>query len=179
MVRKGKIVHCPRLFPPPEIRLRFALALVRDPGIKMEKFVFDVFQYASKLAVLEVVREQTFSPLKNAAGAADCTAATCRADLYALNRMYLKEVGVRFQDAEGKDLDLKQMNESHAVEINPLLCYAGEVSSLVDCVAPFLHSHEVFIFPSPLQDLEDLRSHVQKQTSNQLVIKSFPVRITK
>ena len=46
-------------------------------GIKLEKFVFDVFEFADSLAVLEMLRGDIFSPLKNKSGAN--SAETCRA----------------------------------------------------------------------------------------------------
>lgn len=93
----------------------------------MEKFVFDVFQFASKLAVLEVAREQSFSPLKNASGAPSCTAETCRADLYNLHRHFLAAAGASFTNSNGDVLPLEKMGEAEAVEIHPLASYAGEV----------------------------------------------------
>lgn len=82
-------------------------------GIKMELFVFDVFPFASKVAVLEVERSREFSPLKNAPGAAQFTPETARADLLALHRRYIEASG-------------GTLLPGVEVEISPLVSYAGE-----------------------------------------------------
>ena len=63
-------------------------------------FVFDVFQYANKLAVLYVDRTLEFSPLKNATGAADGTPETSRADLMAVCRRMLEHAGAKVRQRE-------------------------------------------------------------------------------
>lgn len=47
-------------------------------GIKFEMFVFDAIEYALKPVVVETLREEEFSPVKNAEG--DDSPATCRDD---------------------------------------------------------------------------------------------------
>jgi len=115
-------------------------------GIKMEKFVFDVFQFARDLAVWEVLREDEFSPLKNADGAAKDTPTTSREHLYSLHQRYVRKAGGKFISQDGEIVpDISSSNQSQSAdeavngqashrtldeavvcEISPLLSYAGE-----------------------------------------------------
>lgn len=85
----------------------------RPNGIKIEKFVFDVFPFAQKFVALEVQRSEEFSPLKNADGVGKECASTARADTYRLHRRYIEAAGGRVVDGD-------------ECEISPLLSYAGE-----------------------------------------------------
>jgi len=87
-------------------------------GYKLEQFIFDVFEYADKLVAVEIVRDDEFSPLKNAAGAGRDCPETCRRDLYNLHKRYIIQAGGQFSSSdEAKDSD---------VEISPFVSYAGE-----------------------------------------------------
>ncbi|XP_047739080.1 UDP-N-acetylhexosamine pyrophosphorylase [Hyalella azteca] len=129
-------------------------------GIKMEKFVFDVFQFSSTLAVWEVIREDEFAPLKNGDGAEKDTPSTCRHSLYSLHQRYLLHAGGQLVDSQGELLplipsparapkcsengcpetnnnsDQKELNWDEnpvVVEISPLVSYGGEgLKSLVE-----------------------------------------------
>jgi UDP-N-acetylglucosamine/UDP-N-acetylgalactosamine diphosphorylase len=94
-------------------------------GIKMEKFVFDVFQFAKNFFVYEVKRDVEFSPLKNASG--QDSPVTCRRDLFNLHRKWLEANGAKISIDQGiKD-------EDSAVEVSTLLAYYPEsLKSLVD-----------------------------------------------
>ncbi|KAK2551775.1 UDP-N-acetylhexosamine pyrophosphorylase [Acropora cervicornis] len=87
-------------------------------GIKLEKFVFDVFEFTQQFAVLEVAREEEFSPLKNAPGSTSDNSDTAKRDLFNLHYNYIIKAGGNFVDSD----------ESTPVvcEISPLLSYAGE-----------------------------------------------------
>lgn len=112
-------------------------------GIKMEKFVFDVFQFATdrNFAVWEVIREDEFSPLKNADGAAKDTPTTCRQDLCALHLRYAISAGANFVHADGTPyttfkgkqpsnngdcVSTNGLEDIPVCEISPLVSYAGE-----------------------------------------------------
>lgn len=81
-------------------------------GIKIEKFVFDVFEFAENFVTFEVPRDEEFSALKNADSAGKDCASTSRNDIYNLHRKYIEKAGGTVEGVE--------------VEISPLLSYAGE-----------------------------------------------------
>lgn len=91
-------------------------------GMKLEKFVFDVFPFSSKFGVFEGDRSEEFSPLKNGPDSAKCSPLHCKSDLLRLHRLYLEEAGAKFYDENGSAIG----NESSQYEISPLLSYAGE-----------------------------------------------------
>ncbi|XP_035826564.1 UDP-N-acetylhexosamine pyrophosphorylase [Aplysia californica] len=112
-------------------------------GIKMEKFVFDVFYFAQNFGVWEVLREEEFSPLKNADGSANSTPTTCRHALMSQHHRFVLAAGGTFIHKDGTPYtDIQRNNnneESHAngqqsqdeedtiqCEISPLVSYSGE-----------------------------------------------------
>ncbi|VVC42036.1 Nucleotide-diphospho-sugar transferases,UDPGP family [Cinara cedri] len=84
-------------------------------GIKMEKFIFDVFEFCNRLAVWEVERDEEFSALKNAEvlGGQD-NPKTARLDVFSLHRKFVEKAGGKF------------VRDNIECEISPLLSYAGE-----------------------------------------------------
>ncbi|KAL1739156.1 nucleotide-diphospho-sugar transferase, partial [Schizophyllum fasciatum] len=82
-------------------------------GMKLEMFVFDVFPYTKNFAVLEVARNEEFSPLKNAPGTGSDDPETSRRDLLAQHKRFLEGAGAFVKDGV-------------EIELSPLVSYAGE-----------------------------------------------------
>lgn len=81
-------------------------------GIKIEKFVFDVFEFAQKFVAMEVPRDEEFSALKNSDSAGKDCASTAKHDLFRLHKRYIESSGGIVHGDE--------------CEISPFLTYAGE-----------------------------------------------------
>jgi UDP-N-acetylglucosamine/UDP-N-acetylgalactosamine diphosphorylase len=82
-------------------------------GMKLELFVFDVFPFTKRFAVLEVSRPEEFSPLKNAPGTGSDDPETSRSDLLSQHKRWLLAAGAKFE-------------EGVEVEVSPLVSYTGE-----------------------------------------------------
>jgi UDP-N-acetylglucosamine/UDP-N-acetylgalactosamine diphosphorylase len=112
-------------------------------GIKMEKFVFDVFRFAKNFVVWECLRDEEFAPLKNAEGASDFTPTHCRNSLLALHQKWLRIAGAKLINEAGEEArqmgspagednnnapDNNNEEKKYVVmcEISPLVSYAGE-----------------------------------------------------
>lgn len=90
-----------------------AVKPAKPNGMKLEMFVFDVFPFTERFSVLEVVREEEFSPLKNAPGTGSDDPETSRRDLLAQHKRFLEKAGASVKDGV-------------EIELSPLVSYAGE-----------------------------------------------------
>lgn len=81
-------------------------------GIKIEKFVFDVFQFSDHFVTWEVPRHTEFSALKNSDDVGRDCPSTSKKDLFSLHKKYIEAAGGTVT--------------GDVVEISPLLSYDGE-----------------------------------------------------
>ena len=98
-------------------------------GVKLEKFVFDIFQFADpeKFVVFEGKREEEFAPLKNAEGE-EGTPASCRAAVSALHARWLIKAGAELIGPDGEQVGEAgdKIKNVAVVEVSPKVSYAGE-----------------------------------------------------
>jgi UDP-N-acetylglucosamine/UDP-N-acetylgalactosamine diphosphorylase len=108
---------------------------------KYETFIFDALRDSERTVILEVRREEEFSPLKNKTGAD--SEESCRRDLSALHAAWLAEAEIHVpRDREGRP--------AHPVEISPL--YALDAEEL-QAKAPADLNVEGPLYLGPEQDV--------------------------
>jgi UDP-N-acetylglucosamine/UDP-N-acetylgalactosamine diphosphorylase len=108
--------------------LAAALGGAPHNGVKLESFIFDVFPAAERLVALEILREEEFSPVKNAPGAAEDSPDTARALVSALHRRWLAAAGAEFEPASAPAAAATAAAAAAGglVEVSPLLSLGGE-----------------------------------------------------
>jgi UDP-N-acetylglucosamine/UDP-N-acetylgalactosamine diphosphorylase len=90
-------------------------------GMKLETFIFDVFEFSERMAVLEVERRHEFAPVKNAEG--KDSPATAREYLSNLAKEYVTAAGAKVAE----ESDAKKDASAVAIcEVSPLTSYGGE-----------------------------------------------------
>ncbi|KAF1762868.1 hypothetical protein GCK72_011131 [Caenorhabditis remanei] len=62
-------------------------------GIKLEQFIFDVFELSERFFIWEVARNEEFSPLKNHQSVGTDCLSTCQRDLSNVNKIWLERAG--------------------------------------------------------------------------------------
>ncbi|KAG7355237.1 UDP-N-acetylglucosamine pyrophosphorylase [Nitzschia inconspicua] len=85
-------------------------------GIKLESFIFDIFPFAERMAILDTERDEEFSPVKNAPGSDTDSPDTAR--------QHLSQQAQKWVIAAGGTLTGNR--DSGICEISPLTSYGGE-----------------------------------------------------
>ncbi|KAL3311047.1 hypothetical protein Ciccas_010379 [Cichlidogyrus casuarinus] len=82
-------------------------------GIKLEKFIFDVFPFSKNFGIWEVDKTEEFAPLKNPSTAKTDCPATCRQFQLQLYKKWATKAGAK-------------MSEDTVVDISPVVSVDGE-----------------------------------------------------
>ncbi|CAD5225846.1 unnamed protein product [Bursaphelenchus xylophilus] len=96
----------------PVMDMVFHKTINRENGVKLERFIFDVFPASKNFLVFQVERSDEFSPLKNPDSAGVDCPSTCRRDLSNLHAKWLQQAGI--------------ILEKEILFISPLRTYDGE-----------------------------------------------------
>jgi len=85
-------------------------------GVKLEAFIFDVFEHAKRPILFRVPRFEEFAPLKNAPGAPKDSPEYCLKLLFALHGKYLREAGAVLSDGACYELSASLTYEGEGLE---------------------------------------------------------------
>ena len=89
-------------------------------AIKYECFIFDIFKHVKKWAVMEVLREEEFSPVKNVHG--DYSQTTAERDMINLFGRWLHKAGIPVPvDSQGNVIGLIEISPVFALDQNEFI----------------------------------------------------------
>jgi UDP-N-acetylglucosamine/UDP-N-acetylgalactosamine diphosphorylase len=108
---------------------------------KFETFIFDALRDTTRSVVLEIRREEEFSPVKNAAG--QDSPETCKRDMSALHADWLSRAGVRLPRGEDG-------RPPHPIEISPL--FALDAAELAARLPKTLNTSGPIYLGAPAQE---------------------------
>ena len=87
----------------------------KNNAIKFESFIFDVLKYVKKGVIMEALREDEFSPIKNMDG--ENSPATARQDMINLFGRWLRNAGISIpMDNHGNVIGLIEINPCFALD---------------------------------------------------------------
>lgn len=87
----------------------------KNNAIKFESFIFDVLKYVKKGVIMEALREDEFSPIKNMEG--ENSPATARQDMINLFGRWLRNAGISIpMDNHGNVIGLIEINPCFALD---------------------------------------------------------------
>ena len=87
----------------------------KNNAIKFESFIFDVLKHVEKGVIMEVLREDEFSPIKNMDG--ENSPATARQDMINLFGRWLRNAGIPVPtDSQGNVIGLIEINPGFALD---------------------------------------------------------------
>lgn len=91
----------------------------KNNAIKFESFIFDILKHVQKSVIMEVLREDEFSPVKNMEG--ENSPATSRQDMVNLFGRWLREAGISIPtDSQGNVIGLIEICPSFALDEDEL-----------------------------------------------------------
>eukprot|EP00108_Taenia_solium_P006843 TsM_000171700 transcript=TsM_000171700 gene=TsM_000171700 len=98
-----------------DIGLDCLVTTTQPNALKLEKFIFDVFQFSKRFFIWEVDRTTEFSPLKNGPEAQRDCPRTCRKSILDMHASWARAAGAVFSN-DARDI----------IEISPLVSLGGE-----------------------------------------------------
>ena len=71
--------------------------IVESEVLKFERFIFDALDYAENVAIVPIIREEEFAPVKNASGAPVDSPETAKELLLNLHKKWAKDADIQFE----------------------------------------------------------------------------------